>query len=60
MNVRIKMLENVVTTIFHRNYKGGLLKWIQDYEDAFRELVLLGQKTLSDDDIKKHRLSLKK
>jgi hypothetical protein len=31
------------------------VKWIQDYEDAFTELVLLGQKTWNDDEIKKHR-----
>jgi hypothetical protein len=36
-NVRIKKLENVITTVFHRHYKGGLLKWVQDYEDAFTE-----------------------
>jgi hypothetical protein len=29
------------------------VKWIQDYEDAFRELALLGQKTWNDDKIKK-------
>jgi hypothetical protein len=34
-NVRIKRLESVVKTVFHRNYRGGLVKWIQDYEDAF-------------------------
>jgi hypothetical protein len=45
-NVAIKKLENVMTTVFHRNYKGGLVKWIQDYEDAFTELVLLGQNDL--------------
>ena len=54
-NVRIKKLENVITTIFHQNYKGGLAKWIQDYEDVFTELVLLGQKTWSDDEIQKRR-----
>jgi hypothetical protein len=31
------------------------VKWIQDYEDAFTELALLGQKTCSDDEIKKRR-----
>jgi hypothetical protein len=33
----------------------GLVKWIQDYEDAFTELALLGQKTRNDDEIKKRR-----
>ena len=40
--VRIKKLENVITTVFHRNFKGELIKWIQDYEDSLTELVLLG------------------
>jgi hypothetical protein len=52
-NVRIKRLESVINTVFNRNYRGGLVKWIQDYEDAFTELALLGQKTWNDDDIKK-------
>jgi hypothetical protein len=52
-NVRIKKLENVITTVFHQHYKGGLLKWIQDYEDVFTELVILGQVTWNDDEIKK-------
>jgi hypothetical protein len=55
-NVRIKKLENVITTVFNRHYKGGLFKWIQDYEDAFTELIILGQTTWSNDDIKKRRL----
>jgi hypothetical protein len=33
-NVRIKKHENVVTTVLSRHYKGGLFKWIQDYEDG--------------------------
>jgi hypothetical protein len=52
-NIRIKRLESVINTVFHRNYRGGLVKWTQDYEDAFRELALLGQKTWNDDEIKK-------
>jgi hypothetical protein len=43
-NVRIKRIESVINTVFHRNYKGGLVKLIQDYEDVFTELALLGQK----------------
>jgi hypothetical protein len=54
-NFRIKRLENVINTVFNRNYMGGLDKWIQDYEDAFTELALLGQKTWNDDEIKKRR-----
>jgi ribosomal protein L21E len=34
-NVRIKILESVINKILHRNYRGGLVKWIQDYEEAF-------------------------
>jgi hypothetical protein len=54
-NFRIKRLESVIDTVFHRNYRGVLVKWIQDYEDAFTELALLGQKTWNDDEIKRHR-----
>jgi hypothetical protein len=43
-------LESVIGTVFHRYYRGGLVKWIQDYEDAFTELTLLGQKTWNDDE----------
>jgi hypothetical protein len=59
-NVRIKRLESVINTVFHRNYRGGLMKWIQDYEDAFTELALLGQKTWNDDEIKKCRFVKKR
>jgi hypothetical protein len=55
-NVRLKKLENVITTVFHRHYKGGLFKWVQDYEDAFTELAILGQATWNEDDIKKRHL----
>jgi hypothetical protein len=33
-----------------------LFKWVQDYEDAFTELVILGHSTWNDDDIKKRHL----
>jgi hypothetical protein len=48
-------LENVITTVYSRHYRGGLFKWIQDYEDAFTELLLLGEKVWDDDGSKKHR-----
>jgi hypothetical protein len=54
-NIRIKRIESVINTVFNRNYRGGLVKSIQDYEDAFTELALLGQKTWNDDEIKKRR-----
>jgi hypothetical protein len=50
-----KRLESVINTVFNRNYRGGLVQWIQDYEYAFTELTLLGQKTWNDDEIKKRR-----
>jgi hypothetical protein len=50
-----KRLESVINTAFHRNYRGGLVNRIQEYEDAFTELPLLGQKTWDDDEIKKRR-----
>jgi hypothetical protein len=53
-NVRTKRLESVINTVFHRNYRGGLVKWILDYEDSFTELALLVQKTWNGDEIKKH------
>jgi hypothetical protein len=57
-NVSIKRLESVINTVFHSNYRGGLVKWIQDYEDVFTELALLGQKTWNDDDTKKRWFAL--
>jgi len=52
-NVRIKKLESLIYTVFHRHYKGGLIEWIQGYEDTLTELVILGQKAWDDDDIEK-------
>jgi hypothetical protein len=54
-NVRIKKLENVIATVYHRHYMEGLFKWIQNYEDAFTELSLLGDKVWDDDGSKKRR-----
>jgi hypothetical protein len=50
-NVRIKRLESVINNVFNRNYRGGLVKWIQDYDDAFTELALFGKRTWNDDEI---------
>ena len=49
-------LKNMIATPFHRHYKGGLIKWVQDYENAFAELATLGEKAWSDDNAKKRRL----
>jgi hypothetical protein len=54
-NVRIKRLESVINKVIHLNHRGGLVEWIQDYEDALKELSLLGQKTFNDDKIKNRR-----
>jgi hypothetical protein len=54
-NVRIKRLKIVINIVFHHDYRGQLVEWIQDYEDAFTELALLGQKTWNDVEIKKRR-----
>jgi hypothetical protein len=43
-NIRIKGIEIFINTVFHRNYRRVLVEWIQDYEDAFTELALLGQR----------------
>jgi hypothetical protein len=51
-HVKIKRLESVINTVFNRYYWIGLVTWIHDYEDAFTELALLGQKTWNDDEIK--------
>jgi ribosomal protein L21E len=47
-NVRIKIPESVINKVFHRNCKGRLVKCIQNYEDAFTVLALIGQKTWDD------------
>lgn len=56
-NVSIKKPENAITTAFHQNCIVGFVKLIQDYEDAFIYIILLGQKTwIEDDDIKKEHV----
>jgi hypothetical protein len=35
-NIRIKRLESVFNTVFNRNYRERLVKWIQNYEDVFK------------------------
>jgi hypothetical protein len=50
-----KLYKSFINTVFHRNYWRGLVKWIQGYEDAFTELILLGQNACNDDEIKKRR-----
>jgi hypothetical protein len=38
---------NVIATVLHHHYKEGLFKWVQDYDDAFTELILLGQTSMT-------------
>jgi hypothetical protein len=38
---RIKRLQSVINMVLHRNYRGGFVEWIQDYEDSLTELALL-------------------
>jgi hypothetical protein len=45
----------ILQTHLINNWKLSLGKWIQDYEDAFTDLVLIGQKTWNNDEIKKRR-----
>ena len=42
LETRINTLEAVIETPFHGRYKGGLLQWITDYENAFAKLAELG------------------
>ena len=46
-------MEQVISTKFHSRYKGGLLQWIQDYENAFAELVSLSKTAWKKDNSKK-------
>jgi hypothetical protein len=56
-NFRIKKLENAIATVYNRHYRGGgLLKRIQDYEDAFTELTLLGENVCDDDGSRKRSI----
>jgi hypothetical protein len=34
-NITIKRLERTINKVFNRNYRGRLVKWVADYEDAF-------------------------
>jgi hypothetical protein len=54
-NVRNQKLEIVIATVYHRHYRGGLYKFIQDNEDAFTELVSIGEKIWDDDGSRKYR-----
>ena len=55
-DLQIKRLENIIGTKFYRRYKGGLLQWVQDYENAFAELVHLGEEAWIKDSSRKRRI----
>ncbi len=55
-NIRITRLEKVISMEYSRHYPGGLFKWIQNYENAFTELVLLGVEAWKNDAEKKRRM----
>ena len=52
---RLNTLEAIIDTPFHGRYKGGLLQWITDYENAFAELAELGCANW-DDESRKRRI----
>jgi hypothetical protein len=41
-NFRIKRLESVINTVFHLNYIGGFVKWIQEFYDIFWTISRIG------------------
>ena len=51
-------LESLKTSLqqFPSTLQRGVVTWIQDYEDAFTDLINLGQKTWNDDDSKTYGL----
>ena len=53
INLRIKKLEIIISTPYHKRYKGGLSRWVQDYENAFSELHKLGVTVWQGDEEKK-------
>ena len=56
-NLRIQMLESVISIPFHRSYVGGLTQFVDDYETAFVELsLILDVDTWDKDSNKKRRL----
>ena len=53
---KIKELEQVISTPYNRHYKGGLRQFIIDYENAFMELIILGESAWNNDEPKVRRL----
>ena len=53
---RINTLEAIIETPFHDRYKGGLLQWISDYENAFAELEELECHNWNNDAARKRRV----
>ena len=55
-NLRIGKLEAIISTKYHRHYKGGLNQFVSDYKSAFMELTTLGVKEWKNEDAKKRRI----
>ena len=53
---RINTLEAIIETPFHDRYKGGLLQWISDYENAFALIEELECQNWNDDAARKRRI----
>jgi hypothetical protein len=47
--LELKSLKTSLLVLFIKNDKGGWIEWIQDYNNAFTKIVLLGQKTWKDE-----------
>ena len=54
--LRIEELENIISTKYHRHYKGGLRQFIADYKSAFVELTTLGVTEWKSDQAMKRRI----
>ena len=55
-DVRIRQLEQVINKPYTDKYKGGLKKWVQDYENAFAHLVKLKCSKWMEDDSRKRQV----
>ena len=54
--VQIDSLEKIIHTPYTSHYKGGLLQYITDYDNAFAKLEYLGVRDYTNDSSKKRKL----
>ena len=54
--VQIDRLEKIIHTAYTNHYKGGLLQYITDYDNAFAKLEYLGVHDYANDSSKKRKL----